>query len=113
MLRNRMRLLKDSNVISESNFEYMNEVIDYLEKGNYENNKLEMLVTHLAMGIQRVIDNDELDGPDDFIWEEIQNAPSYEHAMQMLDVLLSNAPCELPDNERKFLLLHLCNLLDG
>lgn len=111
MLKERIEILKEADVINEKTSVYVLTVIEQLEEEFSEKEQiLEMFTTHLAMCIQRVLNHEEVEELDDLIWKQVQETSGYEEANKLLQKLLINAPCEIPEGEKKFLLMHLCNL---
>ena len=111
MLSERIEILREADVISEKTSLYVLSVIEQLEHEFSEKEQiLEMFTTHLAMCIQRVLDHEEVEELDDFLWKQVEESSSYGEANKLLQKLLIDAPCEIPEGEKKFLLMHLCNL---
>jgi len=52
MLKERIDILQQGQVISAEVAEYSKKVIDLLEDGNYDEAKMEMFTTHLAMATE-------------------------------------------------------------
>lgn len=111
MLKERIDILKDAGVISTEVSDYVKAVIDELSKDYADKGTiLEMFTTHLAMAAQRVTTNAELESLDDAIWTEVVSSPAYQKAVELCDHLVENAPCTFPEGEKRFLVMHLCNL---
>lgn len=111
MLKDRIEILRSAAVIQDSVAEYVNHVIDQLEPFHYEESKMEMFTTHLAMAVQRILTNGEVDTLDDAIWDDVKQSSSFKEAQDLFAELKKDAPVEIPESEEKFLLMHLCNLL--
>lgn len=111
MLKERINILEEAGVISKEVSDYVKDVIDELEKEYTDKtNLLEMFTTHLAMATQRVVTNGELESLDDAIWTEVTSSPVYEKSVDLCNHYLETAPCEFPEGEKRFLIMHLCNL---
>lgn len=111
MLKERMNILQQAAVISQEISDFVKEIIDLLEPRFPEKESgMEMFTTHLAMATQRILSNDEVENLDDMIWNEICVSPYFSKAEKTYQEIVKNAPCEYPEGERKFLIMHLCNL---
>lgn len=111
MLKERINILKSAEVISEQTANYVCTVIDELEEMFAEKvSEMEMFTTHLAMATQRTLDMAEVESLDDAIWEEVKASEVFDVASEMLKKITVNAPCTFPEGEKRFLLMHLCNL---
>lgn len=111
MLNERIEILKEADVINEKTSLYVLSVIEQLEdEFNEKEQILEMFTTHLAMCVQRVLNHEEVEKLDDSLWKQVEESSGYEEANKLLQKLLINAPCEIPESEKRFLLMHLCNL---
>ncbi len=111
MLKERIEILEQANIISKDVADYSKAVIDLLaNKGEFSQEKLEMFTTHLAMATQRVCMNHEVDILDENIWEEVRSSEHYKTAKLLYDEMIQLAPCQYPDAESKFLIMHICNI---
>lgn len=111
MLKQRIDILENAGVISNDVSQYVKEVIDLLSpKFSDKESLMEMFTTHLAMATQRVVENGEVEVLDDVIWQDVLHSPSYEKAVLICDEITKDAPCEFPEGEKRFILMHLCNL---
>jgi transcriptional antiterminator len=113
MLKKRMEILKQANVISEEVAGFMDQVIDRMEAAFPEltQQKAEMFTTHLAMAAERMRRGEGVDQMDDAVWREVKESGDYPRASRFLEQLLALWPETFPENERRFLLLHICSLL--
>jgi len=111
MLKKRIEILEEANIISKEVAVYSRAVIDLLaKKGEFSQEKLEMFTTHLAMATQRVCMSHEVDTLDENIWEEVRTSEHYETAKLLYAEMIQLAPCEYPEAESKFLIMHICNI---
>ena len=111
MLKDRIEILRSAAVINDNVAQYVNKVIDALEKYQFDESKMEMFTTHLAMAVQRIMTNGEVEHLDESIWNEVQIFDTFNEAKQVYANIVSEAPVQIPESEEKFLLMHLCNLL--
>ena len=111
MLKERIEILKSTKVISEETAGYVCSVIDELQKEFAEKvSEMEMFTTHLAMATQRTLDHEEVETLDDVIWEDVLTSQVFDKASEMCEEIAAKAPCEFSDGEKRFLIMHLCNL---
>lgn len=111
MLKERMDILQQASVISQEVSDYVKQVIDLLEPSFSEKeSRMEMFTTHLAMATQRIINQDEVEQLDEAIWNDVLKSPCYDLAEQTFITIEEMAPCKFPEGEKRFLMMHLCNL---
>lgn len=111
MLKERISILEDAGVISAEVAEFVNKVIDedlmvFIDKESV----LEMFTTHLAMAAQRIAANQEVETLDDLIWSEVVHSSGIHQAEALYETIMKKSPFVFPEGERRFLLMHLCNL---
>ena len=111
MLKDRIEILRSATVINDNVAQYVNKVIDELDRYQFDESKMEMFTTHLAMAVQRIMKNGEVEHLDESIWNEVKNFDTFNEAKQVYSNIVSDAPVQIPESEEKFLLMHLCNLL--
>jgi len=111
MLKDRIEILRSAAVINDNVAQYVNKVINALENYHFDESKMEMFTTHLAMAVQRIMTNGEVEHLDESIWNEVQIFDTFNEAKQVYASIISDAPVQIPESEEKFLLMHLCNLL--
>ena len=111
MLKERIEILRSAAIINDDVAQYVNKVIDILQKYDFDESKMEMFTTHLAMAVQRIMVSGAVEQLDDAIWNEVQAFDTFGEAKQVYSNITSDAPVQIPESEEKFLLMHLCNLL--
>ena len=112
-MNQRLLILKENNVISEEVFDFTLDVYQNifvpLKIGD---SKLETFITHLAMASQRILNKDLADDMDESIFSEIRNSEHYGKAENILNKILAKSGIEFPGSEKKYLLLHLVNVIE-
>lgn len=114
MLKMRMQILKQAGVISEEVAAFMDQVIDTMGEvfPGMSQEKAEMFTTHLAMATERIRKGEAIDGLEDAIWEEVAQSEEYPQARAFFDQMMAVCPVEFPENESRFMLLHICSILN-
>lgn len=111
MLKDRIEILQGASVISSTTGDYVKKVIDMIESEfSDKENILEMFTTHLAMATQRILDHGDLETLDESIWKEVVNTECFSLAENKFHELTAFSPCEFPEGEKRFLMMHICNL---
>lgn len=110
MLKQRIAILKEAQVISIPCADYVNGVIDLLEPLHLDQAKLEMFTTHLAMATERMMKNDSVECLDEAIWQEVSGCATYQKAEDFYLDMVQGCPIDYPKEEKQFLMMHLCNL---
>ncbi|MGI1690502.1 MULTISPECIES: PRD domain-containing protein [Thermoanaerobacter] len=113
---NRIDLLVQGNVIDFDTGKAIKKIDEEL-KVNYEicteDEHYEMFITHLAMSIKRLKEKEKLESTiDDELFNEVKNSPNYYRALGILQNIEDRIEIKLPESEKRFVLLHLCNLLE-
>lgn len=111
MLKERIEILRSAAIINDEVAQYVNKVIDILQEYDFDKSKMEMFTTHLAMAVQRIMVSGAVDQLDDSIWNEVQTFDTFDEAKQVYSNITRDVPVKIPESEEKFLLMHLCNLL--
>ena len=111
MLKDRIEILRSAAVIHDDVAQYVNRVIDALDEYQFDELKMEMFTTHLAMAVQRVMTSGAVEQLDESIWSEVQVFDTFSEAKELYATIVKDAPVQIPESEEKFLLMHLCNLL--
>ncbi|HBE79363.1 MAG TPA: sugar transporter [Firmicutes bacterium] len=114
-LRKRIQLLVEGKVIFPEVGTMINRLISYFESKQpnlIRDEQFEMFITHLAMAVQRLTNGEELSRTiEDSIFAEVQAAVSYDSAGQICSEMEQELGCNLPECEKRYILLHLCNLI--
>ena len=113
MLKERIDILKTSGVIDRDVANFVTEVIDDFSSKHFDEGKMEMFTTHLAMAIERIKKNEPVETLDDIIWNDVKNNENFENATKLFKVLSAKSPVTITDSEERFLLMHICNLLQN
>ncbi|KHO61388.1 sugar transporter [Thermoanaerobacter sp. YS13] len=113
---NRIDLLVQGSVIDFDTGEAIKKIDEEL-RVNYEicteDEHYEMFITHLAMSIKRLKEKEKLESTiDDELFNEVKNSPNYYRALGILQNIEDRIEIKLPESEKRFVLLHLCNLLE-
>jgi hypothetical protein len=110
VLIERINILQEANVISKEVGDYVIKVIDLFDEYKFDESKMEMFTTHLAMATQRTVDQNEELEFDETIWSQIELDPKFNQAINLYDMMSKHSPVPYMESERKFLIMHLCNL---
>ncbi|KYO67046.1 PRD domain-containing protein [Thermovenabulum gondwanense] len=113
---NRIDLLVQGSVIDFDT----GEAIKKIDKELIVNHKIctedehyEMFITHLAMSVKRLKEGEKLELTiDEELFNEVKNCPNYYRALDILQNIENIIEIKLPESEKRFVLLHLCNLLE-
>lgn len=113
MLKQRIQILQMGGVIGEDVAGFMNQVIDMMaaDYPQIDMDHATMFTTHLAMALERIKKGEIVEMMDDICWQEIVECPEYPMALTFRDKMFSFCPIEFPESEGKFILLHICSML--
>lgn len=112
-LYERVGILEDNGMISQKVACYSREIVDLIlsQIREVSQEKLEVLITHLAMAGKRAEEGIEENPIDGAILEAMKSETVYPEAIELRDKILSRTNIVFPETERDFLSVHLCNLL--
>ncbi len=115
MFKERLDILLEADMIQEPVYAFVlnftNKILK--EHEGIDSDKLSMFITHLAMATQRVINKQDENEVSESILESLKQEPSYEVALTYYDYIIANSVVEYPKSEKGYLMIHLCNLLEG
>lgn len=111
----RINLLKEGAQIDGATAQNLFRVIDCLKR-DFEIELSEenggMLITHLAVALERIKKNALVEPVDAIIFEEIQSNAYFEKANSLLDAMEKEIHVTIPESEKSFILMHLVTLLN-
>lgn len=112
-LLERIQILLQAEMIDKTVAEFCENTIDYIleVKPDADEEKMGMLITHLAMGTQRLIKNQEEAPVDNIVLESVKQEPCFSKAERLADFIMGKSPIYFNKTESDFLKIHLCNLI--
>lgn len=112
MLKTRMMILNQGNVIDNEIKDFMDASIDLLheEYPSIEDEKFVMFTTHLAMASQRIKNGEIVELMDDAMFSQITQTEHFAKASDVIAKLNEIANIKFPESEQQYILLHLCNI---
>ena len=113
MLKRRIEVMEASNVINGDTAEFMLKVIGILENEHVctSSEQTVMFITHLALAFQRITAGKNAESMSEESWKEVTECPEFGRAEELCEKILSAGCVSFHENERKYLTLHICNML--
>lgn len=115
-LRVRLDILNGAGAICDKTKEVMNGVIDMFQENHgitlTEENGA-MMVTHLSMAIMRVRKDEPVKSIDDEVFQETLESEHIGRAREIYGDLEKILDVELPEDEKKYMLVNICVILEG
>lgn len=109
----RLKILKKSNLITEIQYNQLNEFINYVNNIGYNKN-LDMLITHIAMVMNRINENKEIEKIDNETIQSFKLCNCYKQAEEILYYLQNNIMNQkINDNEKWYVIAHLIAIMEG
>lgn len=110
----RLKIMENAGMISEKVAVFCTNAAGMIlkEKGDADEEKLNMFITHLAMAADRMEkgnDNEIQISPD--ILEEVKKEEVYKCACSVQQQILQLTELEFTQTETDFLTVHICNVL--
>ncbi|MDO6657717.1 PRD domain-containing protein [Anaerobacillus sp. 1_MG-2023] len=112
-IKERLDILKAGDVISEEASTIAEEAVQRLSAHTQKTlpqNKVEMLVTHLASALTRMSRGESVDGPPEELFSEIEKSEQIDLANREINWLKSNWGDEIPKSEIAFLKMHYVSI---
>ena len=112
-LLERIGILLQAEMIDKTVAEFCENAIDSILEFNpsADEEKFGMLITHLAMGTQRLIKNHEEAPVDHAVLDGVKQEPCFLEAARLADFIIQKSPIPFTKTESDFLKIHLCNLM--
>ncbi len=109
-IQQRINIFLQAGMIEPSEAKILNQWIDRIDEysKDYDIEKMERLVTHSAMMMKRQRENAVVDSMPEFIFESVKEDVHYEDCVEIYEKM--NAIFPVSENEKKYLILHLCGL---
>ncbi|SHF14548.1 PRD domain-containing protein [Seinonella peptonophila] len=108
----RLAFLLKQEVITPLAYDITLQIIQQLQINTPSRHEAaEMMLTHLAMVVTRIEQNEALPLPAPGIEEEVKSSPYYSQAKEMFEAIQANLPYVLPTQEHGFIMAHLANYL--
>lgn len=114
MIKKKLDILKEANIITEETKQFVLSVSNYLlEKEIVDSEEhLDMFLTHLAMADARQKRNEPVTGMDDPILSEIKKNERLEQSKELWNELSKYASTKFSEDELWFVYMHIINILN-
>ena len=112
-IKERLDILMAGDVISEEASTIAEKAVQRLSNQAHRplpQNKVEMLVTHLASALTRMSRGESIDGPPDELSSEIEKSEQIDLAKGEITWIQSNWAEEIPQSEIAFLKIHYVSI---
>jgi len=116
MIQEKLKILKENNIIDNKTFDEMHEVLKYLKDKKVidEGNLADTFITHLAMAVSREKSGeDQVDFVDESIKNEIIVLPEFKQAVQLWEEISEFLTVDFPEAENDYFYLHLVTMLQS
>lgn len=114
MLKQRLRIMYQGNVISKEVLGFAEYTVDVLKEQLPEvgDEKAKMFTTHIAMAAQRISGGEIVEDLDDLMWQEVMASEHFQDAKDFYEKIILRSAIDFPESEMKYLILHICNMLN-
>ena len=112
MIRKKLDILKENQVINQETLDFNLEVLQFLKERQIidAEDEADTFITHLAMAMTRS-DDEAINVMEDYIFDEIKNDKDFKKAQILWKEIEEMTPVEFHENETGYFYLHLINLL--
>nr|WP_285842009.1 PRD domain-containing protein [Sutcliffiella horikoshii] len=112
MLKERVDILVSTETITERAQSITLKTMEaYVSSGQEE--RYQMLITHLAMAVTRMDRGEELSAPPEIIMDEVQQSPYIHEANNRIAWIEQQLGEPLPQEEKAFLQMHFVSVLNN
>ena len=111
-LYERLAILEQGGLITPHVSEQVKKIIGLVfeRKERPDMEKLEMITTHIAMAIQRILNGERENPLDDAVLAGLREEAVYPDAERFAQNIYEHTDIEFPEVEKGYLVVHLCNL---
>lgn len=109
-LINRVNIFLETKMITEDEYEVLNKWIEIIDSHieSYEIEKMERLITHVAMMMRRNRLNEDIGKFPVEIYDSMKKYSHYQKTLYIVELLIEHY--EVSENERKYLITHIANM---
>lgn len=112
MLKERLTILLENNVITQDVFDYVLEVHEeIISVEKIDGSPMEVFLTHLAMATQRIVNQDIVNGMEEAILDDVKSSDYFEDAKRISDLIVQKSFITIPESEQHYFWLHLSSAL--
>lgn len=112
MMKERLEILLNSDVITQDIYDYSYKIYKkYFEKEEFNKDKVNIFITHLAMSLKRINEGDIIDKLDEDVYTQVKNSEVFYEALRFSQMIVNDLDVDIPNNEEEYLILHLGNIL--
>ena len=114
-METRILMLHQAGMIDKCTKDYLEDVVNELQEQGFdkESDNMSRMITHFAMALSRQSKGETVDSMDSFLYDEIQSNENFDDAMSMWKSIKRNSPISFSEDETKFMMLHLVNLVEN
>lgn len=110
----RLNILKDAGQIDDEIHNNLIKIIAIVKKEwgielTEENGA--MFITHMSIALKRIKENNIVAPMEAFLFEGLKKEKDFEKALGMMNTLEKETHISIPEEEKSFILMHLCTLL--
>lgn len=110
----RLSILRQAGMLSDEDYQKVQDVIRYFQE-KYDLTLTEenasSMITHLCAALGRIQRGEPVEPLDEEVYEETKEEPAFPKALEATQEIVRDILPGLPENERKFLTMHIGVLL--
>ncbi|KRK95584.1 PRD domain-containing protein [Companilactobacillus futsaii] len=106
----KLKVLNRVGKLDQDSFDFVSDVDMYMES-NFQSEDNEMLLIHLSVAINRMVNRENVDEMPDELWNQIISKPEYKVADTVWNELKPLAPVQFSEKETQYIILHILNIL--
>ncbi len=115
MATERLVILKEAELIDNEAYEKTEKIIETVSREfslDLESEIGQMFITHVSMAIMRIKNGDITSNVENEIYEEIKESKNFEKAQKFSDIIAEIIEHEIPKNEKEYLVINGCLLME-
>lgn len=110
----RLNILRDAGQIDDEIHDNLLKIIDIVkEKWGIELTEENgaMFITHMSIALKRIKENNIVEPMEDFLYEGLKKEKNFEKSEEMVNIFVQEINISIPEEEKSFIVMHLCTLL--
>ena len=111
----RLDILVEAELIDQETYEKVKRIMNEVSEEftlDLSTESGQMFITHVSMAIMRIKNGDITSNVENEIYEEIKESKNFEKAQKFSDIIAEIIEHEIPKNEKEYLVINGCLLME-
>lgn len=111
----RLDILVEAELIDQETYEKVQRIVNEVSKEftlDMNTESGQMFITHVSMAIMRIKNNELTTNVENAVYEEIKESENFENALKFAEIIENIVEYEIPKNEKEYLVINGCLLME-